>query len=146
MPVAVGGTSIGPEQQRRGGRNGRPLRGGGEIAVLRHGKEIRVAQLSNGRVRRAWIISSPTALAEVQLAEPRGLHLVLVVRAYTDASDEFVVLILGQKGLMQEFTVASADWAEAAPLGRFRLVDRSLFQLGSDATGAFVERFDLEVP
>ncbi len=45
----------------------------------------------------------------------------------------------------QQFAVASADWAETAPLSRFRLVGRSLYQLGSNAAGAFVDRYDLEV-
>jgi hypothetical protein len=90
-------------------------------------------------------VSSSTALAEVQLAEPRGQRLVLVVRVYAETSDEFAVLILGRRGLEQRFSIASADWAETAPLGRFRLVDGSLYRLGSSPASAFVDRFDLEV-
>ncbi len=145
MPVAVEGSPIGPQGQHRAARNGRPLPGGAEVVVLRRGTEIRVALLLNGTVRRSWLISSRTALAEVQLAESRGQHVVLVVRAYSDASDEFGVLLLDSRGLARQFSLASADWAEGAPLGRFRLVDQSLFRLGSDVTGAFVDRFDLEV-
>ena len=61
------------------------------------------------------------------------------------SEDEFVALVLGDKGLVRQISLASADWAETAPLGRFRLVGRSLYQLGSTPTGAFVDRFDLEV-
>jgi hypothetical protein len=88
---------------------------------------------------------SETALAEVQLAEPSGQHLVLVVRVFTDNEDEFVALVLGNEGLVRKFSLDPADWAETAPLSRFRLVGHSLYQLGSTSAGAFVDRFDLEV-
>jgi hypothetical protein len=145
MPVATGGSPVGPSEQRRRARSGRPLRGGGEVLVLRRDNEIRVALVVNGDVRRSWRVSSGTSLAEVQLAEPYGQRLVLVVRAYADGVDEFAVLVLGPRGLEQRFSIASADWAETAPLGRFRLVGGSLYRLGSSPTGAFVDRFDLEV-
>ncbi len=113
--------------------------------VRRVGDEVRVALLRSGSVRSAWRISSKTPLGEVQLAEPMGKRLVLVVRTYTDDADEFVVFVLDRKGLAQSFSIDPADWAETAPLGRFRLVNGSLFQLGSSTTAAFVDRFDLEV-
>lgn len=145
MPIASAGSPVGPEIQRRRGRSGRPLRGGGEVVVLRRGNEIRVALAGPAGVRQSWRITSETALAEVQLAEPSGQNLVLVVRVLTDDEDEFVALVLDSEGLIQRITLDSADWAETAPLGRFRLVGNSLYQLGSTPTGAFVDRFDLEV-
>ena len=145
MPVAVDGAPVGPAGQRRGARSGRPLRGGGEVLVLRRGNEIRAALLVNGDVRRSWRVSSETALAEVQLAEPYGQRLVLVVRMYAESSDEFAVLVLDRRGLALKLAIASDDWAETAPLGRFRLVGGSLYRLGSNPTGAYVDRFDLEV-
>jgi hypothetical protein len=145
MPVATGGSPVGPSEQRRRARSGRPLRGGGEVVVLRRDNEIRVALVVNGDVRRSWRVSSSTPLAEVQLAEPHGQRLVVVVRAYADGVDEFAVLVLGRRGPEQRFSIASADWAETAPLGRFRLVGGSVYRLGSSPTGAFVDRFDLEV-
>jgi hypothetical protein len=145
MPIAYAGSPVGPEIQRRRGRSGRPLRGGGEVVVLRRGNEIRVALAGPAGVRRSWRITSETALAEVQLAEPFGQNFVLVVRVLTDDEDEFVALVLDDEGLIQRITLDSADWAETAPLGRFRLVGHSLYQLGSTPTGAFVDRFDLEV-
>jgi hypothetical protein len=144
MPVAADGSPIGADEQRRRARSGRPLRRGGEVVVLRRGNELRVALLVNGDVRRSWRLSSTTALAEVQLAEPLGHQLVVVARMYADGADEFAVLVLGRRGLEQRFSIASADWAEMAPLGRFRLVGSSLYRLGSDPTSAFVDRFDLE--
>jgi len=41
--------------------------------------------------------------------------------------------------------VESLEWAESAPLARFRLVGSSLYRLGSTRAGLFVDRFDAEV-
>ena len=54
-------------------------------------------------------------------------------------------MILDRKGLADRFTLDAADWAETAPLSRFRLVGKSLYRLGSTPAGVFVDRFDLEV-
>lgn len=145
MPVAVDGVPASRAAQRRHGRSGRALRSGGEIVVFRHANELRVALISGRAMTRSWRLTSDTPLAEVQLAEPLGQRLVLVVRLYDDGVDEFAVLILDRRGLVDRFTLDSADWAETAPLARFRLVGRSLYRLGSTPAGAFVDRFDLEV-
>ena len=78
-------------------------------------------------------------------AEPQGGNLVVVARVYSDEHDEFLVLVLGPKGLVHSFAVDSADWAETAPVSRFRLVGRALYRLGSSPSTVFVDRFDLEV-
>jgi hypothetical protein len=127
------------------GAPGRPVAGGSEVVVLRTGNELRVALVFGDFVRRAWRVTSATPLAEVQLAEPLGQGLLVVVRLYTAAEDEFVALVLGPHGLVQSLSLDSADWAESAPLSRFRLSSSSLYQLGSTAGGLFVDRFDLEV-
>jgi hypothetical protein len=145
MPVAVDGVPASRTEQRRHGRSSRALRGGGEIVVFRYANELRVALISGRSMTRSWRLTSDTPLAEVQLAEPLGQRLVLVVRLYDDGVDEFAVLILDRRGLVDRFTLDPADWAETAPLGRFRLVARSLYRLGSTPAGAFVDRFDLEV-
>jgi hypothetical protein len=144
-PAADGHGVLGPLAQRMQGRSGRPLRGGDEVVVLRRDREVRVAVVGAGGVRRAWQVSSDTPLAEVQLAEPIGDQLVLVVRVYSDARDEFTVLLLGDRGVDASFSVSSSDWAETAPVSRFRVAGSSLYQLGSTPSGLFVDRFDLEV-
>jgi hypothetical protein len=121
----------------------RPLTHGGEVVVLRDGYEIRALVKTPTGAQRAWRVTSATALAEVQLAEPIGSNLLLVVRVYTDDRDEFLAILLGSRGLMTAFSVNSADWAETAPVSRFRLVDGSLYQLGSSPRAAFVDRYDL---
>lgn len=144
MPTAIDGQVLSPDAQVRSGRPGRRLTGGGEIVLLRHGNEIRVAIGDARGARRSWRVVSDTPVAEVQLAEPLGHRLVLVARLYDDAQDEFLALVLGSRGLVRSFSLASADWAETAPLSRFRLVGSSLYQLGSTRAGVFVDRFDLE--
>jgi hypothetical protein len=144
-PVAVGGAPASPAQQRERGRPGRRFDGGREVVVYKNGNEVRAAVVAGGSVTHAWRVRSATPLAEVQLAEPWGARLVLVVRVYDDGMDEFAVLVLDRHGLVGRYVADSADWAETAPLGRFRVAGRSLYRLGSSPAGAFVDRFDLEV-
>jgi hypothetical protein len=139
------GAFLAPAAQRTSARAGRPLPGGGQIVVLRQGDEIRAALVSGDRVTHSWQITSATPVAEVQLAERLGANLVLVARLYSGDRDEFVVLELGPSGLVHSFSVPSVDWAETAPLSRFRLVGSSLYQLASTPQGIAIDRFDMEV-
>jgi hypothetical protein len=107
--------------------------------------ELRLAELGNNAVRRGWRITSSTPLGEVQLAEPMQNRFVVVVNAYADDRSEFLVLVLDRSGLVEQLSVDAAQWAETAPLARFRLAGSSLYRLGSSATGASVDRYDLEV-
>jgi hypothetical protein len=137
---------LGRSEQARSGRAGRPLADGTELVVLRVGAgELRLARVAAGRVRTGWRIVSETPLGEVQLAQPAGNRLVVVVKAFTDTTDEFVVLILDGHGLVGRFSVPPAQWAASAPLARFRLVGSSLYQLGSTPASAVVDRYDVEV-
>ena len=67
-----------------------------------------------------------------------------MLKTYTDERAEYVVLVLPQRGTAESFSVEPSEWAESAPLARFRLAGSSLYQLGSTAAGAFVDRFDLK--
>ncbi len=145
LPITVAGTPASPSDQLRRGRSGRPLHGGREVVVLRDGNELRIALTAGRNILRSWRLTSDTPLAEVQLAEPMGQHFVVVVRLYEADVDEFGVLILDRDGLVSRSALDPADWAETAPLSRFRLVGRSLYRLGSTSAGVFVDRFDLEV-
>ncbi len=128
------------------GRPGRRLADGSDVFVLRTGAgELRLARVLDGRVRSGWRILSDTPLGEVQIAEQVGGRMVVVVKAYTDAADEFIVLVLDGRGLVRQLALRSSEWAASAPLARFRLVGRALYQLGSTPDGAFVDRYDLEV-
>jgi hypothetical protein len=147
MPVADQGGLSPPRAQIRKAEQGRPVRAGRQMVVLRRGSgEILAAIVSGGHVQRSWRITSRTALADVQLAEPAGGRLVIVSRVFTDTADEFAVLVLDRNGLVRQLSTPSDEWAEAAPLGRFRLAANGLYRLGSDASGAFVDRYDLGTP
>jgi hypothetical protein len=145
LPVADRGVALDPVEQRRGGRPGRPLGGGEELVAEREGSEARIAIVGRNGVRRSWRITSETPLGEIQLAEPFGSGVLVVLHAYTDENDEFEVLTLGPDGLVRRFSAPSRAWAETAPLARFRLQGSSLYELGSTAAGVFVDRFDLEM-
>jgi hypothetical protein len=144
MPVADRSAPVPPSDQRRSGRIGRPLRSGAEVVVLRREHEILAALVSSRGVERSWRVTSETPLAEVQLAEPIGRRFVVVVRLYTDSASEFVVLVLDRHGVVRTFSTPTDEWAEATPLGRFRIAGNRLYRLGSDAKGAFVTAYDLE--
>jgi len=144
-PVVEHGRGLTVDEQRRRGRAGRPLPGGDELVVQRVGREARVAIVGRQGVRRSWQIESDTPLAEIQLAEPLGSRVVLVMRVYTEARDEFEVLVLDGSGVASRFAVDAPAWAETAPLARFRLRGSALYALGSTPAGMFVDRYDLEV-
>ena len=145
MPVSDTVAGGAPAGQRARGRAGRPLADGDELVVQRAGNEVRIAQAGPRGVKRSWRIQSSTPLGEIQLANVLGDKVVVVVRVYTDLRDEFLVLVLGEKGLVSRFAIDSAAWAETAPLARFRLRGTALYTLGSTSAGIFVDRYDLEV-
>ena len=148
MPASDGAQPLGVAAQADAGTVARPLPGGsaGVVAYrLRDGHELRLAVVGPGGVSHAWRILSATAIAEVQLAQLLGSKLVTVFAAYTDEQSEFEVLVLDPTGAVQQFAVPAAEWAESAPLARFRLDGSSLYQLGSTPSGVFVDRYDLGV-
>jgi hypothetical protein len=146
LPVAEHGAALGRAAQAGHGRPGQPFASGREVVVERVGSaELRLAELAGSAVVRSWRITSATPLGEVQLAEPHGNRLVVVTKTYTDDRSEYIVLVLDRSGVVNRFAVESLEWAESAPLARFRLAGASLYRLGSTRAGLFVDRFDLEV-
>ena len=146
LPVAEHGAALGRASQAGHGRPGQPFADGREVVVERIGSaELRLAELVGNTVVRSWRITSATPLGEVQLAEPHGNRLVVVVKTYTDDRSEYLVLVLDRSGVVSSVAVESLEWAESAPLARFRLAGLSLYRLGSTRAGLFVDRFDLEV-
>jgi hypothetical protein len=146
LPVSAHGLALSRELQAERGRPGRPLANGGELVVARIGSaELRLAELNGNAVGRSWRITSATPLGEVQLAEPFRNGIVVVLKTYTDERAEYVVLLLDHPGAMRQFSVQPFEWAESAPLARFRVAGSSLYQFGSTPVGAFVDRYDLEV-
>jgi hypothetical protein len=146
LPSVANGAVLDRSSQAKHGRAGKPSGQGLEVLVARVGVgELRLAEVARGAIRRGWRIRSSTPLGEVQLAELMGSRLVVVVKTYTEEQAEYAVLVLDHAGVVRRFSVEASQWAEAAPLARFRLSDASLYQLGSTATVAFVDRYDLGV-
>jgi hypothetical protein len=146
LPVAERGAVLDRAAQAGHGRPGRPFAGGREVVVERVGVgELRLAELTGDAAVRSWRITSTTPLGEVQLAEPHGNHIVVVMKTYTEDHSEYRVLVLDRSGLVNSFAVESLEWAESAPLARFRLAGSSLYRLGSTRVGLSVDRFGLEV-
>jgi hypothetical protein len=142
MPVADSGTPLATSAQRRAGHAAHH-----GLLVDRVGEsELRIAEVRGDAALRSWRITSETPLGEVQLADVQGNGVVVVTRVYTDDRDQFLVLVLDNRGLAQRFSVASETWTETAPLARFRLARGALYRLRTTPAGAFVDRFDLEVP
>jgi hypothetical protein len=147
MPFAASDAPLTRSQQARAAKTAKRLENGHDVVVARIGAcELRVAELHGAKQLRGWRIISETPLGEVQLAESYGSRIVVVTRAYTDERDEFEVLVLDRDGLAGRFAVASDTWTETAPLARFRLAHGALYRLRTTASGASVDRFDLEVP
>jgi hypothetical protein len=147
LPVAERGAPLARAAQAGRGRPGRPFANGREVVVERVGaSELRLAELAGDAVVRSWRIIGATPLGEVQLAEPLGNRLVVVTKTYTDDRSEYLVLVLDQSGIVNSFAVESLEWAESAPLARFRLAGSSLYRLGSARAGLVVDRYDMEVP
>ena len=99
MPAVENGATLGLRAQRLAAEPLRAVSASRQVAVVRTGDEVRVAVVGAGGVERAWRVHSATPVAEVQLAEPYADGVLLVVRTYTDARDEFEVARLGARGL-----------------------------------------------
>jgi hypothetical protein len=117
--------------------------GGTGVVVHASPAAVKLALVRGDRVVRAWLLHSESSFGEVQLAEPYGDGMVVVVRLWNEKHAEFRVLRLGPKGLVQSFDVAPAEWAESASLSRFRLHGSTLYQLRSDSSGIEIARFEI---
>jgi hypothetical protein len=146
VPAAAHGAPLDRATQAKRAKPGRRTAAGRDVIVDRIGAdELRLAETSGHTVVRSWRVTSSTALGEVQLADSVGNRLVVVLKTYIDDRAEYVVLVLDRAGVVRQFSVDATEWAESAPLARFRLASGSLYHLGSTPSEAFVDRFDLEV-
>jgi hypothetical protein len=105
--------------------------------------EARFALVGADSVVRSWLVKSSTPLGEVQLAEPYGDGLLVVLRRWTETRAEFRVLRLARAGLAASFAVEPAEWAETASLSRFRLHGTTLYQLRSAPAGVEIAAFQI---
>lgn len=143
FPLRRGVALLQPSEQARGARSGLVAGDGSEILVRGGPREAMFAVARGDRVARAWRVVSETDLGEIQLAEPFGEGLLVVLRVWGEARAEFVALVLSDAGLAQSFSIDAVEWAESAALSRFRLDRGTLYQLRSAPTGVEIVTFDL---
>jgi hypothetical protein len=122
----------------------------GNVVVVGTGNEVRIgmyAPVGAAYQFTSMRITSTTPVADIQLAQklPSG-RLLVVFSVYTDTDHEYEAVVLDPVGgLVGQFALPAADWAQSMPLSRFRLVGSSLYELGSTDAGVFVDRYDLGV-
>jgi len=143
LPTGPGRPPFGPARQLTSAQPARSADGGLGVVVHASPAAVKLALVRGDRVVHAWTLQSESSFGEVQLAEPYGDGMVVVVRLWNEKHAEFRVLRLGPKGLVQSFDVAPAEWAESASLSRFRLHGRTLYQLRSDPSGVEIARFEI---
>jgi hypothetical protein len=143
LPTGRGLPPLAPEQQLAGAQVARGVEGGLAIVVHASPAEARFALVRGDHVVHSWLVRSSTSLGEVQLAEPYGDGLIVVVRLWNEKRAEFRVLELEPSGLAGSFAVERAEWAETASLSRFRLHGTTLYQLRSAPSGVEIATFEI---
>jgi hypothetical protein len=93
-------------------------------------------------------LRSPYRFGELALAEPDGHGgYVAVVHVATDGpvpADQYQVVAVHGDGSLETFAVANQEFAETAPLSKFRLgPDGAVYQLASGPSGIRIVRYDI---
>ncbi len=144
--VAVGRGGAAPRPANV--RMGRPLGDGSELLTVVHGDAVRLAMLRGGTVEGAVELRSSVPLGEVALAEPdaHGGY-VVVVHIWRDqpiAADQYQVIHVTPAGAVTAFAAANREFAETAPLSKFRLgKDGNLYEMTSSPDGVRIVRFQI---
>lgn len=141
LPVGRGARLLVPAEQEAGARPAPTFVDGRQIAVLASSREARFALFQGERLAGSWRVTGTTRLGEVQLAEPFGDGLLVVVRLYSARRAEWDVLALTPNGLARRFSVKPVEWATSA--SRFRLRGASLYALESGRSGVRIVRYAL---
>jgi hypothetical protein len=142
LPTGATAPPLTPARQLAAAEPARRVRDG-SVVVRAGDDEAMLALVQGDRVAQAWAVRSRTRLGEVQLAEPYGDGLLVVVRVWTERKAEFRVLLLSGEGLVGSFAVDRAEWAESASLSRFRLQGTTLYQLRSTPSGTAIATFEI---
>jgi hypothetical protein len=143
LPTGQSRPPLAPDEQLSGAQAARSVDGGQAVVVSASPAEARFALVQGDQVVHSWLVRSATSLGEVQLAEPYGDGLLVVLRLWNEKQAEFRVLRLTPGGLAETFAVDRAEWAESASLSRFRLHGTTLYQLRSAPSGAEIAEFEI---
>ncbi len=143
LPTGVGRPPFAPGRQLASAEPFRSADDGLGVVVRASPSEVKLALVRGDHVVRAWVLRGESSFGEVQLAEPCGNGMLVVVRLWNEQHAEFRVLRLGPEGLLESFDVAPAEWAESGSLSRFRLHGSTLYQLRSDPHGIEIATFEI---
>ncbi|MEP6909495.1 MAG: hypothetical protein ABI896_03570 [Actinomycetota bacterium] len=143
LPTGENRPPLTPGQQLTAAQVARSIDGGEAVVVSASLAEARFALIRGDYVVRSWLVRSSTNLGEVQLAEPYGDGLLVVIRLWNEQQAEFRLLHLTPDGVAASFAVDRAEWAEAASLSRFRLHGSTLYQLRSSPSGIEIAAFQI---
>ena len=143
FPTGSGRAALTPARQVMLARPARSSSGDLAVVVRASPSKARFALVTGDRVVRSWVVRSSSRLGEVQLAEPYGTGMLVVIRVWNEAHAQFQVLRLSPTGLAASFAVDRAEWAESASLSRFRLHASRLYQLRSTPSGTTVGAFEI---
>jgi hypothetical protein len=143
LPTGAGRPPLMRAEQFAAAEPARPVEGGLAVVVRASDQEAKLALVRGDRVAHAWIVHGGANLGEVQLAEPYGDGLLVVIRVWTEKQAEFRVVRLRPKGLAESFAVDRGEWAETASLSRLRLHGSTLYQLRSRPSGIEIVTFEI---
>jgi len=143
LPVGEGRRLLSPDEQERRALPARTLPDGRELVVMASRAEARLALFGPRGAVASWRITSATPLGEVQLAEPDGRGLLVVLRVRTARRAEWQVLQLTGRGLAGSFSAQPVEWADAGSGARFRVSGRYLYELRSGRSSIEVARYRL---
>jgi hypothetical protein len=143
LPTGQSRPPLAPAEQLSGAQAARSVDGGPSVVVSASPAEARFALVQGDQVVHSWLVRSSTSFGEVQLAEPYGDGLLVVLRLWNETQAEFRVLRLTRDGLAGSFAVDRAEWAESASLSRFRLHGTTLYQLRSAPSGVEIAEFEI---
>lgn len=122
---------------------GEPLADGRQVVVWAR-RDVRVALLAgNGVVERSWRVVGAAAATGLELAEPVGDKLVLVLDVSNGKQSGYEVVVLQGRHVVERFSVPRQVWTDPEPGGEFKLVGSSLYHMGSTKHGVFVDRYTL---
>jgi hypothetical protein len=127
---------------------GRPTAQGPQVLSSATDDRVRLATVEGGPVVNPVELRSPYRFGELALAEPDGHGgYVAVVHVATDGpvpADQYQVVAVHGDGSLETFAVANQEFAETAPLSKFRLgPDGAVYQLASGPSGIRIVRYDI---
>jgi hypothetical protein len=138
---------VAPADTTAPSETGRPLADGTRLLEVVDGDAVRLGTVRDGNVEHAVELTFAQHVGEIALAEPDGTGgYIAVVHVWRESpsADQYRVVHVAADLTVRSFDVASASYADAMPVSRFRLGgDGALYQLATSPDGMRIVRYDL---